>query len=117
MNLAFADRDFYYGDPCFPPKEPARGLLSEEYPKARFATIDWTRNNPGVKPGDPYQFEGSKNPFAGLLEAGRLFPRQTHSAAADSRTRFCRCQTATIRFAIRSMQAQLPYRWQTKRAG
>jgi gamma-glutamyltranspeptidase len=22
MNLAFADRDFYYGDPSFPPEEP-----------------------------------------------------------------------------------------------
>jgi len=24
MNLAFADRDFYYGDPYFPPEEPIR---------------------------------------------------------------------------------------------
>ena len=31
MNLAFADRDFYYGDPAFPPDEPMRGLLSKEY--------------------------------------------------------------------------------------
>ena len=31
MNLAFADRDFYYGDPDFPPAEPRRGLLSKEY--------------------------------------------------------------------------------------
>ncbi|NIP14970.1 MAG: gamma-glutamyltransferase family protein, partial [Pseudomonas stutzeri] len=26
MNLAFADRDFYYGDPYFPPEEPIEGL-------------------------------------------------------------------------------------------
>ena len=25
MNLAFADRDFYYGDPYFPPEEPIEG--------------------------------------------------------------------------------------------
>ncbi len=25
MNLAFADRDFYYGDPYFPPEEPLKG--------------------------------------------------------------------------------------------
>jgi gamma-glutamyltranspeptidase/glutathione hydrolase len=25
MNLAFADRDFYYGDPYFPPEEPLAG--------------------------------------------------------------------------------------------
>jgi gamma-glutamyltranspeptidase/glutathione hydrolase len=31
MSLAFADRDFYYGDPYFPPEEPVRGLLSKEY--------------------------------------------------------------------------------------
>ena len=36
MNLAFADRDFYYGDPYFPPEEPVKGLLSKEYAKARF---------------------------------------------------------------------------------
>jgi gamma-glutamyltranspeptidase / glutathione hydrolase len=31
MNLAFADRDFYYGDIYMPPEEPTRGLLSKEY--------------------------------------------------------------------------------------
>ena len=36
MNLAFADRDFYYGDPYFPPEEPVKGLLSKEYAKARY---------------------------------------------------------------------------------
>ena len=35
MNLAFADRDFYYGDPYFPPEEPTKGLLSKEYAKQR----------------------------------------------------------------------------------
>ncbi len=35
MNLAFADRDFYYGDPYFPPEEPIRGLLSKDYAKSR----------------------------------------------------------------------------------
>ncbi len=67
MSLAFADRDFYYGDPYFPPEEPIRGLLSKEYAKARFATIDWTRNDSTVKPGDPYPFQGGTNPFADLL--------------------------------------------------
>ncbi|HEX6537171.1 MAG TPA: gamma-glutamyltransferase, partial [Gemmatimonadaceae bacterium] len=67
MNLAFADRDFYYGDPYFPPAEPVRGLLSKEYAKARFQQIDWTRNDPAVKPGDPYPYEGKTNPFRGLL--------------------------------------------------
>ncbi|MHB1328665.1 MAG: gamma-glutamyltransferase family protein, partial [Gemmatimonadales bacterium] len=31
MSLAFADRDFYYGDPSFEPRPPIKGLLSKEY--------------------------------------------------------------------------------------
>jgi len=66
MNLAFADRDFYYGDPYFPPEEPVRGLLSKEYARARYAQIDWTKNDPSVGPGDPYPYQGGTNPFADL---------------------------------------------------
>jgi gamma-glutamyltranspeptidase/glutathione hydrolase len=68
MNLAFADRDFYYGDPYFPPEEPIAGLLSKEYAKARFQAIDWTRNDAKTRPGDPYPFEGKVNPFKALLD-------------------------------------------------
>ena len=68
MNLAYADRDFYYGDPYFPPEEPIQGLLSKDYAKERLRLIDWGKNNPDVKPGDPYPFEGKKNPFLHLLE-------------------------------------------------
>ena len=68
MNLSFADRDFYYGDPYFPPAEPIEGLLSKEYAKARLETIDWERNDPEAGPGDPYPFQGGENPFLHLLE-------------------------------------------------
>jgi gamma-glutamyltranspeptidase/glutathione hydrolase len=68
MNLAFADRDFYYGDPAFPPEEPLAGLLSKEYAAARRAEIDWERNDPAAGPGDPYPFQGGANPFRELLE-------------------------------------------------
>jgi len=67
MSLAFADRDFYYGDPYFPPESPAKGLLSKEYAKARYASIDWNRNDPNIKPGDPYPYQNGSNPFARLL--------------------------------------------------
>jgi gamma-glutamyltranspeptidase/glutathione hydrolase len=67
MNLAFADRDFYYGDPYFPPEEPTRGLLSKEYAKVRYAQINWERNDPNVKPGDPYPYQGATNPFRQVL--------------------------------------------------
>ncbi|MCM3877007.1 MAG: gamma-glutamyltransferase [Thermoanaerobaculia bacterium] len=68
MSLAFADRDFYYGDPYFPPAEPTKGLLSKDYAKQRAATIDWAKNDPNVKPGDPYPFQGEKNPYSDFLE-------------------------------------------------
>jgi gamma-glutamyltranspeptidase/glutathione hydrolase len=74
MNLAYADRDFYYGDPYFPPEEPVKGLLSKEYAKARFGQIDWKRNDPNVKPGDPYPFQGGTNPFADLLAHWTVAP-------------------------------------------
>jgi len=67
MNLTFADRDFYYGDPYFPPAEPIGGLLSKEYAKARLDEIDWERNDPDAGPGDPYPFQGGENPFLEYL--------------------------------------------------
>ena len=69
MSLAFADRDFYYGDPDFAPTEPIRGLLSKEYAKARAASIGFERNDTTIKPGDPYPYQGETNPFADLLRA------------------------------------------------
>jgi gamma-glutamyltranspeptidase/glutathione hydrolase len=74
MNLAFADRDFYYGDPSHPPDEPRRGLLSKDYAKERAAKIDWARNDADARPGDPYPFEGKSNPFRALLEKWRTSP-------------------------------------------
>jgi len=71
MNLAFADRDFYYGDPSFPPEEPRAGLLSKDYAKARAATIRRDRNDATAGPGDPYPFQGGTNPFADLLQKQR----------------------------------------------
>jgi len=68
MNLAYADRDFYYGDIYFPPVEPVQGLLSKEYAKARAATIDPDRNDAGIRPGDPYPFQGEVNPYRAILD-------------------------------------------------
>jgi gamma-glutamyltranspeptidase/glutathione hydrolase len=68
MSLAFADRDFYYGDPYFAPAEPIKGLLSKEYAKQRAAFIQFDKNNPAIGPGDPYPFEGRTNPYTELLK-------------------------------------------------
>lgn len=67
MSLAFSDRDFYYGDPEFPPKSPMKGLLSKDYAKERAKLIQ-EKNNEDIGPGDPYPFQGEKNPFSHLLE-------------------------------------------------
>lgn len=68
MSLTFADRDFYYGDPYFPPAEPMKGLLSKEYAKKRAEQIKWDMNDPNIGPGDPYPFEGKTNPYLDLLK-------------------------------------------------
>ena len=68
MSLAFADRDFYYGDPYFAPAEPIKGLLSKEYAKQRAALIAYDKNNAAIGPGDPYPYEQKKNPYVDLLK-------------------------------------------------
>lgn len=82
MNLAFADRDFYYGDPYYPPEEPIEGLLSRDYAAERAATIDWERNRPRVGPGDPYPHQGEQNPYENLLERWRPRIKRERQAAA-----------------------------------
>jgi len=81
MNLAFADRDFYYGDPYFPPEEPIQGLLSKDYARARARQINWERNDRGVKPGDPYPFMGKTNPYLHLLQS---WPAATPAGSGDT---------------------------------
>jgi gamma-glutamyltranspeptidase / glutathione hydrolase len=71
MSMAFADRDFYYGDPYVPPVEPVKGLMSKAYAKERFKRINWTKNDPDIVPGDPYPFQGEKNPHRALLDRWR----------------------------------------------
>ncbi len=88
MNLAFADRDFYYGDPYFPPEEPLLGLLSKDYARERAKLIGREMNDPKSGPGDPYPFEGKTNPFAALLEKRKAAagdpPGVAAAAATDS---------------------------------
>jgi len=83
MHLAFTDRDFYYGDPDFPPDEPVRGLLSKEYARKRWEEFDPKQNHEKVKPGDPYPFQGGTNPFRDLLDAWP--PAQDKKAETQAR--------------------------------
>ena len=79
MNFAFSDRDFYYGDPDVPPVEPIRGLLSKEYARARARQMTEARNDPDVRPGDPYPFQGERNPFLEYLEKWQTRPSPVQS--------------------------------------
>jgi gamma-glutamyltranspeptidase / glutathione hydrolase len=80
MNLTFADRDFYYGDPYFAPEEPIKGLLSKEYAKERVKAINWERNDPKAAPGDPYPFEGKVNPYGDYLKQWTQASTTTHTS-------------------------------------
>jgi len=69
MNLAFADRDFYYGDPAFPPASPIKGLLSKDYARDRAKLVKLDHNDPDIRPGDPYPYQGGTNPFTSVLQS------------------------------------------------
>jgi gamma-glutamyltranspeptidase/glutathione hydrolase len=83
MNLAFADRDFYYGDPSFAPDEPKQGLLSKAYAKQRATTIHMDRNDAHAGPGDPYPFQNGTNPYAEQLQRLQKAALTSRSAERD----------------------------------
>ena len=83
MNLAFADRDFYYGDPYTPPEEPIEGLLSKKYAAQRRKLIDQSKNNPDTRPGDPYRFQRGKNPYLDLLKEWSPVPPAAEGEGAE----------------------------------
>ena len=80
MNLAYADRDFYYGDPYFPPEEPIRGLLSKEYAKERAALVNADVNDPALGPGDPYPHQGGSNPYLESMQRRAIAMREFDAA-------------------------------------
>ena len=88
MNLSYADRDFYYGDPYFPPDEPVEGLLSKAYAKARAALIDNSANDANARPGDPYAFQAGKNPFRRYLKNWKSTGTRTASRIDHDRDFF-----------------------------
>jgi gamma-glutamyltranspeptidase/glutathione hydrolase len=84
MNLAYADRDFYYGDPAFSPAPPLKGLLSKEYARDRAKLANRDRNDPDVRPGDPYPYQGGTNPFTAILDKWHSrMPAQTPIAMSE----------------------------------
>ncbi len=96
MNLAFADRDFYYGDPYFPPQEPLRDCSRRSTPASGPSSSDWDRNDPEIKPGDPYPFEGKTNPYLGYLDA------MARAGAGSGRTPLSREEAAEYERSFRT---------------
>ena len=83
MSMAFADRDFYYGDPYFPPATPVEGLLSKDYAAARRELINFEGPVVDPVPGDPYPFQNETNPFAELLEKWTPSPPPGEALGVD----------------------------------
>jgi gamma-glutamyltranspeptidase / glutathione hydrolase len=71
MNLAFADRDFYYGDPLSAPRSPSGPALEgvRAAPRRRHQPRPERRRR--ARPGDPYPFQRGTNPFREYLDAWR----------------------------------------------
>jgi len=83
MNLAFADRDFYYGDPYMPPVEPVEGLLSKEYAAERGKLIPEDHNLTDYLPGDPYRYQSGDNPYEELRQNWQIVPPKAEAAGEE----------------------------------
>jgi gamma-glutamyltranspeptidase/glutathione hydrolase len=83
MNLAYADRDFYYGDPYTPPEEPVEGLLSKEYAAERRELIREDRNLTDYLPGDPYKYQAGDNPYEELRQNWQLVPPEAEAEGEE----------------------------------
>ena len=108
MNLAYADRDFYYGDPDFPPAEPMRGLLSKDYARERAKLIRGDKNEADIRPGNPYPFQGEpENPFADVLKNWTNLPKPAETKSDKDRAQL----DADFRAGTTSIQAADEHGW------
>ncbi len=82
LNLAFADREAYFGDPRFV-DVPLAGLLSPEYVRAQRRRVDPRRAFGRLPdPGDPWPYQGGLGRRAGpaTVAAKRSGPRTTDTS-------------------------------------
>ncbi len=77
MNLTFADRDFYYGDPYLPPATPIKGLLSKDYARERAKGIRLGEERSRGEARRSVPVPGSHEPVHGAA-------RQVAAAAAEA---------------------------------
>ncbi len=83
MAMAFADRDFYYGDPDFEPAEPIEGLLSKSYARERAELISMDGRLKDFGPGDPYPHQGETNPFEELRQNWQQNPPDAEALGVE----------------------------------
>jgi gamma-glutamyltranspeptidase/glutathione hydrolase len=111
MNLTFADRDFYYGDPYFSPEEPIKGLLSKEYAKQRAAMIQYDHNDSTAAPGDPYPYEGKNNPYTTLLKSrfGSYWPATKQNTSGFNRSTSETGFSQSLKVSVTNNEQELIY--------
>jgi len=86
MSQAFADRDFYYGDPSFPPEEAGGGPPLEGVREAALRPRSAPTGTTPTCGRGPYPFQGGQNPFKSHLDAWRTVPGTRTGAPAHDRT-------------------------------
>ena len=62
MNLAFADRDFYYGDPYFPPKSPLKVCSPRNTPVSALSVSTGRKTIPTAVPAIPIPSKARRIP-------------------------------------------------------
>ena len=86
INLAFADRQAYYGDPDFA-NVPIDGLLSKEYARERASLIDPARAfGETPEPGDPWKYSSASGAAASPKELIATTSSHVTSGAEDGTT-------------------------------
>jgi len=78
MKLAYADREFYYGDPAFA-RVPLGRLLSKAYAQRRRRLIDRTKASLKLRPGGRRPFEAT-----GIRDVDRRFAGKRKAGAGDT---------------------------------
>src|SRR5438270_6474845 len=105
MSLAFADRDFYYGDIYAAPPSPILGLMSKDYARERAKLINPSHNDPNQTAGDPYPYQRETNPFLELLQNWPKTAHGPHRAAGGAASSASLFNTSSFYAGTTSVEA------------
>ena len=89
MNMAFADRHHYYGDPDFI-DVPIEGILSKGYTRSRRSNIDMARAVGRMPdPGDPWAYQRPPSGDKRVFSPGNAKPSPLAGVAASDTSYTC----------------------------